>query len=98
MVEQKFNYHYKRWIFETGPLSNPYAIVDNEHFKEIVKMGKVVVPYIVDKMKTDYSLIYLALEHIYHERLIKPQPVEGNPYMYSWNPEENTRLWIERLS
>lgn len=98
LLEQKFNYHYNRWIFETGPLSNPYAIADNEHFKEIVKMGKVVAPYIVDKMKTDNPLIYLALEQIYHERLIKPQPLEGNPMMYSWNHRENIRLWIERLS
>ena len=98
LLEQKFNYHYNKWIFDTGPLSNPYAIADNEHFKEIVKMGKVVVPYILDKMKTDNPMIYFALEQIYHERLLKPQPLEGNPMMYSWNHRENIRLWIERLS
>lgn len=98
IVEQEFEYHYNKWVFETGPLSNPYAIADNEHFRNIVKMGKTAVPFIVQKMKTDQSLIYLALEQIFHERLVKPHPVEGNPMMYSWNPSENTRLWIEKLS
>ncbi len=98
VVEQEFNYHYNKWILETGPLSSPYAIANNEHFCEIVKMGKSVVPYIVENMKTDNPLIYLALEQIYHERLLKPQPLEDNPMMYSWNHKENIRLWIERLS
>lgn len=98
IVEQEFEYHYKNWILETGPLSNTYAIAGNEHFCEIVKMGKKVVPFIVEKMKTDRSLIYLALEQIFHERLVKPHPVEGNPMMCSWSPSENTRLWIEKLS
>lgn len=98
VVEQEFKYHYKNWVFETGPLSNPYAIADNEHFRAIVRMGKAVVPFIVEKMKTDQSLIYLALEQIFHERLINPQPLAGNSKMYSWSPSENTRLWIKKLS
>lgn len=98
ILEQRFNYHYDRWILDTGPLSSIHAIIDNEHFRQIVKMGKPAVPYIVEKMKTDQSLVYLALEQIFHERLIKPKPLEGNPMMCLWNPNENTRLWIEKLS
>lgn len=98
IIEQQFNCHYHEWIMETGPLSNPHAIADNDHFRAIVKMGKSAVPFILQRMKEDQSLIYLALEQIFNERLKKPEPVSGNPYLCSWNPAENTRLWIERLS
>lgn len=98
VLEQEFNYHYDMWIKETGPLSSPFAIADNEHFRSIVKMGKPIVPLIVEKMKNDYSLIYLALEQIFQERMLKPQSFGEDHLMYSWMPEENTRLWIERLS
>lgn len=98
MVEQKFNHHYNKWISETGPLSSPHSIADNEHLREIVKMGKPVVPFIVEKLKTEHSLIYLALEQIYHKCLSTPQTLDGNSRMCTWNPKENIRLWIERLS
>lgn len=97
-ASQQFRYHYQQWINEVGPLSNPYAIADNEHFRAIVKMGKAAVPFIVQKMKEEHSMIYLALERIFNERMKKPEPVSGSCHLYSWNPSENTRLWIERLS
>lgn len=98
IIKQQFDCQYHEWIMETGPLSNPYAIADNDHFRAIVNMGKSAVPFILQKMKEDQSLIYLALEQIFNERLKKPEPVSGNPHLCSWNPAENTRLWIERLS
>lgn len=97
-VSQQFHYHYNLWIKETGPLSSPMAMVRNKHLQKIVEMGKPVVPYIVSELTKRPSMLYLALEQIFHERLLGPRPLSEDSRMCSWNPAENSRLWIEKLN
>lgn len=68
-VESLFNYHYKKWQSKTKFLSSSYAIVNNEDFKSIVRLGESAVPYIIKSIKEKPSTLVWALNYIYDKKI-----------------------------
>ncbi len=69
-------------------LSSAKAIVDNEEFKGIVAMGRVVTPLIIDAIDREPSQLVWALNYIYGAK------ISNNP---NTTIKEACKLWVKRF-
>jgi hypothetical protein len=66
------------WKRETSASSFIEDKVGSEHFRKIVNLGRVVIPFIVDELRTEPSFLFLALEEITGENPV-PVAAQGKP-------------------
>lgn len=87
-IEHRFRILYQSWKQKTMFLSSAKAIVDNEEFKGIVAMGKVVTPLIIDSIDREPSQLVWALNYIYGAK------ISNNP---NTTIKEACKLWVKRF-
>lgn len=85
----EFNEILRLWKRDTWYLSSVKGIIENEHFKNIVSMGKAVVPFIVYEIKKNPSNLVWALNLIYKEKLTTDPTLTIT---------EVCKLWVEKLT
>jgi hypothetical protein len=62
--ESKFLELKTKWLESVGIHSNPSIIYDNKYYKEIINMGKKVVPILINDLKSSDGDWYEALNKI----------------------------------
>ncbi len=87
-IEHRFRILYQSWKQKTMFLSSAKAIVDNEEFKGIVAMGRVVTPLIIDAIDREPSQLVWALNYIYGAK------ISNNP---NTTIKEACKLWVKRF-
>jgi len=71
-IEEIFNELYIKWREETrfdSFIGNP----DHNCYDEIVKLGRDVIPYIIDKLREEPSLIFMPLVRITGKNPVKEE-------------------------
>lgn len=48
-----FNAHFQKWVGETEFYSSPSMIKDNKNFLSLLQLGKMAIPYAIEKLKND---------------------------------------------
>lgn len=48
-----FNTHFKKWVEETEFYSSPSMIKNNKNFLSLLQLGKMAIPYAIDRLKND---------------------------------------------
>jgi hypothetical protein len=86
-IENKFKQLHNQWKEETKYFSSVQEITENKNFKEIVNLGKKVIPFIIEQLKIEQSFLTVALKQIINE-----DPVKENHYGI---PQAITNDWIE---
>lgn len=64
----------KMWQANTAFCSFAQQMIDDENFQNIVKQGKIIVPYIIEEIKQHPSPLVWALNFIYNKTISN----EGN--------------------
>lgn len=93
--EQEFLYYRDNWEKETCFSSSISTIISNKNFVSIVNMGERVIPYILRDIQRQPSFLFIALEQICRENLIKP---ERQGCWNHINVTESCKKWAERLT
>src|ERR1039458_9613911 len=63
-LEEWFNEHAEKWERETGIHSSPVIRFMHKDYQLIMAKGKVVIPYILNRMKTRPDDWFWALTHL----------------------------------
>ena len=53
-----------KWINEAGYFSNPNDLYNNKYYKEIISMGRKIVPILVEDFESKHSDWFTALSEI----------------------------------
>lgn len=77
------------WTKQTMILSSPEAIVKNENFQGIIKMGKSAVPFIIEELSAKPSTLVWALNFIFGRK------ISDNP---NTTIKEACALWVKMLT
>lgn len=77
------------WVKQTMILSSPDAIIRNENFQDILKMGKSAVPFIVEEISAKPSTLVWALNFIFGKK------ISNNP---NTTIKEACALWVKTLT
>ena len=85
----KFQLHLKAWESKTMFLSSVAAIVNDNDFQSIVKMGKVAVPFIKEELERKPSVLVWALNYIYGGKISQKEDLTIT---------DACDLWIKALS
>jgi hypothetical protein len=89
VIKLKFQELYSAWKKQTMFNSKVSKIVNNENFKEIVLLGKPVVPFIVNEIDREPSFLVWTLNYIFNTT------ISTNP---NTTIEESCKLWVRRLN
>ena len=73
LIERKFKELKEKWEKETCFLSNPTLIFGNSNYKEIIKIGKKVIPFILEDLKNKPNFWMNALEEISGEDILEKE-------------------------
>jgi predicted signal transduction protein with EAL and GGDEF domain len=82
-----FEGFYEKWEKQTRFSSSAKAIVENENFQSIVAMKENAVPFIVNKLEEEPSLLVWALNLIFNEKVSHK----------NISIEEAGKLWLKKL-
>jgi len=85
-IEIEFITLAEKWKEETGAYSTSRQITSNQHYLEIIGMGKAVVPYILKELKEEPDLWFTALRSIN-----RFSPINNEDY---GDIEKMTEAWI----
>jgi len=73
LLREKFKNLAKKWREETCFLSDPVLIHNNSNYREIIKMGKDVLPFILEDLKETPSFWLEALKEISGENILEKE-------------------------
>ncbi|HUS50248.1 MAG TPA: hypothetical protein VMZ91_08775, partial [Candidatus Paceibacterota bacterium] len=73
LIERKFKELKEKWEKETCFLSDPTLIFGNSNYKEIIKIGKKVIPFILEDLKNKPNFWMNALEEISGEDILQKE-------------------------
>ena len=88
LAKRRFESYYQIWRNKTFFLSSAHAIINQPKFKAIVNMGTAAVPFIVEKIESEPSLLVWALNLIYNDK------ISSNP---KTTITDACKLWVKRL-
>jgi hypothetical protein len=71
-IEGYFNYLYDNWQNETKFISF-FGNNTNEYYKNIIGLGKLVVPYIINKLRKEPCHLFIALSEITGKNPVKQE-------------------------
>jgi len=71
LIKKKFQELKEKWKKETCYLSDPTLIHNNKNYREIIKMGKDVIPFILEDLGTEPNFWMRALEEISGENILE---------------------------
>lgn len=63
-IEKEFNEYKNEWIKQTCYHSNPEIVYNNENYKNIIKLGKGVIPFLIKDLKENNGDWIFALNSI----------------------------------
>ncbi len=86
-IRDQFEELYQEWKSETALLSSATAIVSHKAYLQIIKMGEVVIPFILLKLQKDPHHLFYALYEITGENPI--------PFIHAGNLEKMTNDWLQ---
>lgn len=69
-LSEKFEVEYNKWRDETSFYSRTDLMFNNEHFKNMVKMGKEITPFVINKIKEQPNFIVHILDLFYPDLMI----------------------------
>lgn len=81
----KFNAMVKKWRLETAVLSSIEEKVNHKAFQEILKMGRVAVPLIVEELRRKPDFLFLALASL---------APESDVVSFRGSPSETVSAWL----
>jgi len=84
MYKYKFNKLLSSWKANISYSSSPETVLNNPNFKEIVKLGKIAIPLILEEIATQPSVLVWALN------LITGRRISENNVSVS----EASKLWV----
>lgn len=87
--KSKFQALLEGWKRNTVLMSSPNDIVNDENFREIVKMGRAAVPSIIEELSAEPSPLVWALNFIYGRK------ISTNP---NTTISQACKLWVKELS
>lgn len=88
IVRYKFNDHLKKWQDKTQFVSSPNQIVQDIDFREIVSLGELAVPLIMEEIENRPGYLVWALNIIFGTKISK------NPNL---TIAEASKLWLKFL-
>jgi len=88
LIKVKFYEHLKKWEAKTKFLSSPNKIIEDKDFKEILKLGKPGIKYIIDELQEKPSFLVWALNILYGFK------ISDDP---STTIEDASKLWVKYL-
>jgi hypothetical protein len=71
-TEIEFNNYYRKWREETA-FQSTSEMFQNGNYQNIIKLGKRVIPYIIDKLKKNPDHLFTALTKITGINPVKPE-------------------------
>lgn len=84
-----FQRNVQKWKNETIFLSSVNSIVENKHFKAIIGMGEVAVPFILEEIDKEPSNLVWALNIIYKRK------ISNNPNL---TITQACKRWVKAMS
>ncbi len=63
--KSEFDDAYNKWLSETSMISSAMKIIENEHFQRIIRMKAEAVPFILEKIRHQPSILVWALYFIF---------------------------------
>lgn len=85
----RFQFLLNSWQQQTKFSSSPDSIIQNENFQSIIAMGKIAVPFIVEEISANPSILVWALNFIF-EKKISDNPRTTIP--------QACKLWVNQLT
>lgn len=90
-IIEKFTLYKKEWLKETAYHSNPNIITDNKNYKEIIKLGKAVIPLILEDIRKKNTIFWWdALDRLTDVYIFIPEEHRGNV-------TEINKIYLEEL-
>jgi len=78
-IEEKFEFLRKKWVKETGFHSVSHVIYNNKNFREIISLGKSVIPLIIKRYMSDDCMEDWSRAL---SELLQVNPVKNKSYEY----------------
>ncbi len=72
-LKEKFEAYTSIWITETMFSSSVHEIINNSAYRSIVKLGKDVIPFIIEELKKEENHWFYALEALTGQNPIKQE-------------------------
>ena len=98
IMRKEFNGYYTAWQEETKYMSNMLHVYENEHFRSIVNMRWMAIPFLLEKVEKEPDLCRALFEITGHNAIKKTSI--GNKMLCAkdwveWNKKEDwTKFWI----
>ncbi|MER8661887.1 hypothetical protein NKH34_12175 [Mesorhizobium sp. M1148] len=82
---QQFYFHLEQWRDETAFSSLLDDKLQNAHFREIVNLGRAVVPLIFDELRSNQDFLFVALETLVPE---------SDVISFKGSPSDTVEAWL----
>lgn len=94
MTKEDFIKLAEQYEQETGFMSSTYSMTSVPSFKVLIELGKSVLPFIIDRIRTERRGMnwHIVLQAITRETPLLPKEVV--PGMYGWDVNATMKAWV----